>query len=112
MPLQDAIARAISQATGQHFQIDDRRGVDGGCINRAETLQSGNRRYFVKYNDAVRLAMCEAESDGLIEIAASESVRVPQPVCSGAHGGQAYLVLEYIEINRGTDKAEQPDRAV
>ena len=110
MSLQDAIARAISQATGQHFQIDDRRGVDGGCINRAETLQSGNRRYFVKYNDAVRLAMFEAESDGLIEIAASKSVRVPQPVCSGAHGGQAYLVLEYIEINRGTGKADPQGR--
>ncbi len=107
MSLHDAVARAISRVTGENFRPEGRQGVSGGDINTAEILEGGGRRYFVKCNDAARLAMFEAESDGLIEIADSQSVRVPQPVCSGAHGGQAYLVLEYIDINRGTGKADE-----
>jgi fructosamine-3-kinase len=107
MSLPDAIARAISQATGQSFRIDDRRAVGGGCINSVEILQGGQRRYFVKLNDAHRRAMFEAESDGLIEIANSNSVRVPQPICLGAHAGQAFLVLEYLDIGHSDRKSDE-----
>jgi hypothetical protein len=37
MTLQDAIARAISQATGQNFRIDDRHALGGGCITEPTT---------------------------------------------------------------------------
>ena len=107
MSLPDAIARAISQATGQDFQIDDRRRVDGGCINSTEILQGGDRRYFVKHNDAARLAMFEAESEGLVEIAGTKSVRVPQPVCFGAHAAHAFLVLEYLDIGSSSGPADE-----
>ncbi|HWR87090.1 MAG TPA: fructosamine kinase family protein [Acidiferrobacterales bacterium] len=107
MSLQEVIARAITQATGEVFRPEGRRGVSGGDINAAEVLEGSGLRYFVKLNDAARLAMFEAESEGLAEIAESRSVRVPQPVCSGAHGGQAYLVLEYLVINRCTGKSDE-----
>lgn len=107
MSRQDAIARAITQATGQNFQIDDRREVGGGCINSAEILHGGDRRYFIKHNDAARVAMFEAESDGLSEIAGSKSVRAPLPVCLGVHAGQAFLVLEYLDIKSSTGKADE-----
>jgi len=107
MTLHDAIAHAISAARGEVFNPDTRRAVGGGDINRTEVLEGGGRRYFVKLNDAARIDMFEAESAGLAEIAESKSVRVPQPICSGAHGGQAYLVLEYLDINHCTDKAEE-----
>ncbi len=110
MPLQNAIARAISQATGQRFPIDDRREVGGGCINRTEILQGGDRSYFVKLNDAVRLDMFEAESEGLIEIADTQSVRVPHPICLGTHAGQAYLVLEYLDIGHAAGKSDPQGR--
>jgi fructosamine-3-kinase len=107
MSLQDAIARAITQATGEVFQPESRRGVSGGDINTAEMLEGGGRRYFVKLNDAARLAMFEAELDGLIEIADSQSVRVPQPVCHGTHATRAFLVLEYLDIAPSAGKTDE-----
>ena len=104
MSLHDAIARAISEATGTSFKPDGRNTVGGGCINTTEILQGGGQRFFVKLNDSARLTMFEAEAEGLREIAASNSVRVPQPVCSGTHGGQSYLVLEYLDF--GSDSAK------
>ena len=107
MSLQDAIAHAITRATGETFRPEGRRGVSGGGINTAEMLEGGGRRYFVKCNDAARLAMFEAESEGLAEITNSKSVRVPRPVCSGTHAGQAYLVLEYLAIGPGAGKTDE-----
>jgi fructosamine-3-kinase len=107
MSLQDAIARAITQATGEVFRPEGRRGVSGGDINTAEMLEGGGRRYFVKLNDATRLAMFEAESEGLAEITNSKSVRVPQPICLGTHNSQAFLVLEYLDIVHSAGKSEE-----
>ncbi len=106
MSFQDAIARAISQATGEAFMPNVRQGVGGGCINNSEVLEGGGRRYFVKSNEAERLDMFEAEAAGLVEIAASNSVRVPRPICTGRHGGQSFLVLEYLEIGGGGGKTD------
>jgi len=107
MSLHDVIAHAITQATGETFEPRDRRGVSGGCINSAEVLEDGELRYFVKMNDAARLDMFEAEAAGLAEIAASNSVRVPLPVCTGRHEGRAFLVLEYLDLGSGGGKSEQ-----
>lgn len=107
MPLLEAIAHAISKATGTAFRIEKQHGVSGGCINQAEVLSGSGRRYFVKFNAAPRLAMFEAEAEGLAEISHSNSVRVPQPICSGTHADQAYLVLEYLEIGNGASGSDE-----
>jgi fructosamine-3-kinase len=106
MSLHDAIAHAISAASGEVFRPENSTGVGGGCINTTEVLEGGGRRYFVKRNDAARLGMFEAESAGLTEIIDSKSVRVPQPICLGTHERQAFLVLEYLDIGQraGTDE--------
>jgi fructosamine-3-kinase len=106
MSFQDAVAHAISQTTGMAFTHQTRQDVGGGCINSSEVLEGGGRRYFVKSNEAVRLAMFEAEAAGLAEIAASNSVRVPRPICAGRHGNRAYLVLEYLEIGAGGGQSD------
>jgi len=77
--------------------------VGGGCINAAIVLEGNGQRYFVKLNDAVRLAMFDAEAAGLKEIAGARAVRVPAPVCWGTHKGCAYLVLEYLEFGGGSE---------
>ncbi len=110
MPLHDAIARAVAQATGEIFKADTRRAVSGGSINTTEVLEGSGRKFFVKLNAAARLDMFEAEAEGLAEIANSKSVRVPQPVCFGTHGDQAYLVLEYLDIGRGNGKSDPQGR--
>lgn len=107
MSLQEAIAHAISKATGMAFRIENQLAVAGGCINRSEILGGAGRRYFVKLNEARRLAMFEAEAEGLSEITRSHSVRVPQPICHGRHADQAYLVLEYLEIGGGNAASDE-----
>lgn len=101
------IAEHIGTATGERFTGGDHRSIGGGCINTAAVIEGNGRRYFVKLNDAPRLSMFEAEAEGLREIATSDSVRVPQPVCSGVSGQQAYLVLEYIAFATGGDQGPE-----
>jgi protein-ribulosamine 3-kinase len=102
MPDRDAIADHIAAVTGEAFTLERERGVGGGCINSAAVLEGEDgRRYFVKLNDAARLQMFEAEAAGLDELAAAHAIRVPRPVCSGTDGGDAYLVLEFIELDGG-----------
>jgi fructosamine-3-kinase len=99
------LAEAIGSATGEAFQIAARQAVGGGDINQAERVVGRDgRRYFVKLNRADRLAMFEAEADGLAELAAA--IRVPNPVCSGIDAGRAFLVLEYLELDGRGDSAE------
>ncbi|TCJ14948.1 fructosamine kinase family protein [Parasulfuritortus cantonensis] len=101
------LAEAIGAATGAAFAIATRQPVGGGDINEAERLVGRDgRRYFVKVNRAERLAMFEAEAEGLAEILASGAIAAPQPVCSGVDGGRAFLVLEYLELDGRGDAGE------
>jgi protein-ribulosamine 3-kinase len=96
----DAIARAVTSATGTSLGTARASPLGGGSINAAFRLESALAPYFVKINSAARLSMFEAEAAGLREIANSHSVRVPLPVCCGVAGDHAYLVLEYLELGR------------
>jgi len=93
-----SVAAAIARATGAPFSPRIVRGVSGGDIHAASVLEDGPRRFFVKANRADRLPMFEAEADGLAALAASGVVRVPQVVCSGTAAGQAFLVLDYLDL--------------
>lgn len=96
------IAGAISLASGQPFQVADRFDAAGGCINRnLVVLGRDGRRYFIKLNQAARLDMFEAEAAGLVELAAAEALRVPQPLTHGLAAGQSFLVIEWLDLGRG-----------
>ena len=102
-----AIAAAIERATGEPFTPRADRAAGGGCINSARIIEgSEGRRYFVKTNHARCLAMFEAEAEGLEAIRATGAVRAPRPICSGASGDDAWLVLEYLEMARRGSAAE------
>lgn len=93
-----AIAARIAAASGRPFKPAPPRMAGGGCINRSMVLENGERGYFVKLNDSRRLDMFEAEAAGLEEIAATRTIRVPAPLCTGIAGGEAYLVMEYVPL--------------
>lgn len=101
----DRIAEAIAAATRTPFRIEDRVSVGGGCINAAYQLEGGGRRYFVKLNAAAQADMFEAEAAGLRELGVAGGVRVPEPICHGTVGTQAYLVLEHLSFGRERDAA-------
>ena len=102
------VAEAISKATGKPYTIQTRESVAGGCINTATVIKdSKGRPFFVKLNDATRLAMFETEAEGLKEIAHTRTVRVPQPICWGVGEGSAWLVLEYLDLGSAETRSQE-----
>jgi len=97
MDLQE-VASNISTATGQTFEPGRQSTIGGGCINSALQIEGSGQTYFLKSNDANRLAMFEAEAAGLAELAAAEAIRVPRPICTGVSGSQAYIVMEHLSM--------------
>ena len=95
------IAEEISRATGSRFRPLRRSPVTGGCINRAEIIESRGERYFLKLNQPQCLDMFAAEAAGLRELGQASAIRVPAPVCWGIADGHSYLVLEYLALSRG-----------
>lgn len=100
-----ALERHISAATGQSFTIRQRQPLGGGCINQAWRVSNGQRVFFVKVNTAASRSMFEAEAEGLAELAATRTVRVPEPISHGIAAGQSWLVLEYLPLVGGGARA-------
>ena len=98
MNLEHTICRSIAAVTGGPGKPGRSQELGGGCINRARRLECDGVPYFVKLNQAKMLPMFEAEAEGLRALAATNSLRVPQPVCAGRAGDSAWLVLEYLEL--------------
>jgi fructosamine-3-kinase len=101
----NAIADAITRATGDPFSATVLTPIGGGDINRTFSIGNAARRYFVKANRAGCLTMFEAEADALSALAATHTVRVPQPLVSDTAAGQAFLVLDYLDLRGGGDAA-------
>jgi fructosamine-3-kinase len=57
---------------------------------------------FVKIAAAADLPMLEAEADGLRELDAGCSVRVPTVLASGVAGNGAFLALEWVQLSRAS----------
>lgn len=100
------IAEQIGEVSGEAFNPESPRGLGGGCINTAVKMCDGERCYFVKLNDARHLSMFEAEHEGLSEMAAADSIRVPVPLCTGSDGREAWIVMEYLDMGRATGASQ------
>lgn len=98
MSFYSEIEAAISNSLGQPFRIVNRSPLSGGCISAAERLQGEKSDFFLKQNSESFLPHFEEEKASLEELAATETIRVPQPICSGIAQNRSYLVLEFISI--------------
>ena len=99
------VERSIREASRTAFAIESRSGIGGGCINECYVIRGHGRAYFVKLNTPERAEMFSAEAAGLSEIARTNTVRVPEPVCHGASPAACWLVLEHVELRAGTDSS-------
>jgi protein-ribulosamine 3-kinase len=100
-----ALSEAIAAVTGVALVKPRALAVAGGDINAAQRIEdAAGGRYFVKTNadrdPSASRAMFEAEKAALEEIGASQTVRVPQPLCVGVAEGNAYLALEWLDLER------------
>ena len=98
MPQWQSINEHIRRATGRPFSVKRQQMVGGGSINAAYLLADEDRRFFVKTNRHGRGAMFEAEAQGLLALASSRALRVPEAICWGDDGSQSYIVLEYLDM--------------
>ncbi len=80
--------------------------LGGTPLNGTWQLAADGDRFFVKTNSIARLAMLEAEAEGLSELARARAIRVPIPAAWGSAGDVAFLALEWLELSgRGRDAA-------
>ncbi len=101
-----SIIQHIEQSTGKPFELRQQQSVGGGSINAASILTAENdQRYFVKTNVIGQKAMFEAEALGLQAMAASETIRVPRPVCFGEDQEQSYIVMECLDLLGRADQS-------
>jgi fructosamine-3-kinase len=100
------IADHIAQTTGAPFEISHQGAVSGGCINQGYRLISPDQQnYFVKINQAALVEMFVAEALGLKQMAATQTIRIPRPICWGMADRASYIVLEWLEFGQSTASA-------
>ncbi len=105
MSLWGDIEASIADSLGGPVRLASPASVGGGCINQTFRVDSDRGRFFVKLNDADGLDMFAAEAEGLREMGRARGLRVPQPVCRGRSGDQAYLVMECLDLGGSGDAA-------
>jgi fructosamine-3-kinase len=102
-PMWEQLAAIITETTGETFRVRECRSVSGGSINQAYRVSDGQRRYFVKINQAQQLSMFEAEQTALKEMRQTLTIQVPQPLAVGVIEECSYLVLEWLDlVNQGS----------
>ena len=84
--------------------IEEAQPASGGCIHRCYRVRIGGKAWFLKVNAARFADAFAAEADGLAALR-SIGIRAPEPSSTGIAGGQAYLLLEYLDLNGGKDFA-------
>ena len=102
-----SIAKEISQATKTTFEITNTRSVGGGCINQGYKLVGNNNSYFVKLNQASKADMFQAEALGLKQMYATKTITIPKPICWGTAESSSYIVLEWLDLGRGSNSSWQ-----
>jgi len=96
-----------------HFQLRNQNSIAGGCINHCYQLLGNNKNYFLKLNHAAQEPMFQAEAAGLHELHRSQTLRTPQPICSGVSGEQSFLLMEWIEFDhRNGDQRKLAEQLV
>lgn len=76
--------------------------VGGGDISAAWRVDGVDGPFFLKTGSPDRREMFAAEADGLAEIAASKTLRVPRVLATGCAPSASWLALEWLDLERGS----------
>lgn len=90
------LLEAISARLGRALTFD--AAASGGCIHQSFSARAGGDKVFIKTGDASRLALFEAEADGLAALTAAGTHRIPQVLALSEAEGSAFLALEWLEL--------------
>ena len=86
------------------LRIASAEPVPGGCIHECYRVSIAGRSRFLKVNDASYADAFATEADGLSALRSCD-LPAPEPLAHGTAGGQAYLLLEYLELKGNGDFA-------
>jgi fructosamine-3-kinase len=102
-----AIEQAIAERAVVNYKITNLVSVGGGSISASYHVTGNTGEYFVKLNGVQASAMFETEAVGLQALAETSDLRIPQVVCCGKTGSDAYLVLEWLDLSSANQQANQ-----
>ncbi len=105
MTLWQQIENNLSETLGKPITLSRPDSVSGGCINQAYRAQSSQQQFFIKVNGETGLEMFEAEAEGLNELGKADGLRIPKSICYGIAEGQAYLVMEDLQLGGAGNQA-------
>jgi len=88
----------------QQLGIESTQPAAGGCIHDCYCVTIAGERRFLKVNDKRYADAFAAEAEGLSALRAS-GLRAPEPLAHGVEGGEAYLLLEFLNLTRRGDFA-------
>ena len=101
------IEQKISASEEHDFHIKNHTAIGGGDTNQAYQIdgiftdENESARFFIKLNQKSRLAMFEAEAEGLQEIEKAKAIYVPHVICCGVEGNESFLILENLSLANG-----------
>lgn len=102
--LTERLEEELSGHTRQPAKVTSLGPVGGGSINDCYRIEGPAGRFFVKVNSADRFpSLFEAEADGLNRLNEAGPIRTPGVIAYGEVGGDAYLLLEWIEQGLASD---------
>lgn len=92
------LSTTLSRQLSVKIQINRAERIQGGDINETFLLDTTEGRFFLKMNDARKYPdMFERELRGLEDLREANVISVPRPLCYGAAGNRAFLLLEFLE---------------
>ena len=92
-----AIGHELAALTGSVCADAPERSIGGGSINRCYRWRSASGPLFVKIGTRAAQAAFAAEAEGLRELGATKTLRIPAVLATGTVDGAAFLALEWIE---------------
>jgi fructosamine-3-kinase len=92
-----AIGHELAALTGSVCADAPERSIGGGSINRCYRWRSASGPLFVKIGTRSAQGAFAAEAEGLRELGATRTLRVPEVLATGIVDAAAFLALEWIE---------------
>jgi len=93
----------LQQTLGSGIELIQSRPLSGGDIHQAWRLDTNQGSWFIKINHTSAIAMFASEAEALKQIQASQTIRCPQVMAFGQTEHQAWLLLEYIDLQSQGD---------
>jgi protein-ribulosamine 3-kinase len=100
-------AAAMAAALGREIAAAPEATVHGGSINECFRWQTECGPVFVKRAPLARLAMFEAEADGLARLREAGALRIPKTLAIGHSDSEAFLALEWLDFVEPCRESEE-----